>query len=320
MEMASPLQEPKEEVAMEHLIIYIKGLLMGASDVIPGVSGGTIAFITGIYERLVSSIHHVDATFLKLLAGRKLKDAWKHVDGGFLFVLLAGVGTSIVTMSHVVTYLLDTQAVLLWSFFMGLIVASGVLIWTAISKKSWKEGLLLLIGLGISYGITMLPVSALEPSPLVIFFSGMIAISAMILPGISGSFLLLLMGQYLFVVSAVKSFDMGTIAIFGAGAFIGLLLFVRVLKWLLTTYHNQALAFLVGIMLGSLGKVWPWKETITSITTPKGEELPILQENLLPMDYASIGDPQMVLALIMMALGVMLVLGMSWTAKKNPSA
>jgi putative membrane protein len=267
---------------VKHLWLYLKGLAMGSADVVPGVSGGTIAFITGIYTELLDSIKSVNLQTLVLLFKEGPKAAWQAANGTFLVTLLAGILTAILTLAKVIHYLLDQHAVLLWSFFFGLILASSLHM--AKQIKQWQPLTLasLLLGVLIAAFISIASPTSIEANYLNIFLAGSIAICAMILPGISGSFILLLMGLYAPVLAAVKGLQLDIMLIFALGAGFGLILFSRLLSWLLHHYQDLMFSLLTGFMLGALLKVWPWKETISYRLNSKGVEVPFEQLNRLP--------------------------------------
>lgn len=292
---------------MKHLWLYLKGIAMGSADVVPGVSGGTIAFITGIYTELLDSIKAVNLQALIILFKQGPKAAWKAINGTFLVTLLAGILTAILTLAKVIHYLLDQHAVLLWSFFFGLILASSLHM--AKQIKHWQPTtfMALFVGALIAAIISIASPTSIEASYLNIFIAGSIAICAMILPGISGSFILLLMGLYAPVLAAVKGFQLDIMLIFALGAVLGLMLFSRLLSWLLHHYQDLMFSLLTGFMLGALLKVWPWKETISYRLNSKGVEVPFEQLNRLP-DWLN-GDqimPALVLALIGFACVILL--------------
>lgn len=266
----------------EYLLLFSKGVAMGAADVVPGVSGGTIAFITGIYEELLGSIRSVNGEAVKLLLRFKLVDFWRHINGSFLIVLLSGILFSIVSLSRLILYLLEFHAELLWSFFFGLIVASAVVVGKKIPR--WTLGVVLfgLIGAAIAYYVTIATPTQTPEAYWFIFLSGAIAICAMILPGISGSFLLVLLAKYEFILGAVRDLRLSIVAVFGLGCLVGILSFSHVLNWALKNYHNATVALLTGFMVGSLNKVWPWKQTLETYTDRHGEVKPLVQENVLP--------------------------------------
>lgn len=285
---------------MKHLWLYLKGIAMGSADVVPGVSGGTIAFITGIYTELLDSIKAVNLQALIILFKQGPKAAWKAINGTFLVTLLAGILTAILTLAKVIHYLLDQHAVLLWSFFFGLILASSLHM--AKQIKHWQPTtfMALFVGALIAAIISIASPTSIEASYLNIFIAGSIAICAMILPGISGSFILLLMGLYAPVLAAVKGFQLDIMLIFALGAVLGLMLFSRLLSWLLHHYQDLMFSLLTGFMLGALLKVWPWKETISYRLNSKGVEVPFEQLNRLP-DWLN-GD-QIMSALVLALIG-----------------
>ncbi|USD39167.1 MULTISPECIES: DUF368 domain-containing protein [Ferrimonas] len=289
---------------------FLKGLAMGAADVVPGVSGGTIAFITGIYDTLLESIRRINPSLFGLWRQQGFKAVWNHINGSFLVTLLSGIGISIASLAKVISYLLVNQPIGLWSFFFGLILISIVHIGKQIEGWSPQLLLSLLVGAGFAYLISVANPLALDPTPVNILIGGMIAICAMILPGISGSFILLLLGLYAPVLGAVKSAELTTIAIFLCGCVLGLLSFSHLLSFLLRRFHGATLAFLTGLLIGTLGKIWPWKQTLSWRVNSKGDQVPLLQENLLPGQFESItGEPhQLYLALACAVVGFMVVL------------
>lgn len=312
----------------DYLIITLKGLAMGAADVVPGVSGGTIAFISGIYQELIDSINNVNLSVLKTLKKDGLKAAWKQVNGSFLLALLTGIGISILTFSKVITHLLETQPILVWSFFFGLIIASITLIWKEITRWKLVDILFLLIGITVSYYITIArPVSSPD-SYWYLFLSGFIAIIAMILPGISGAFILLLMGSYETVIGTINTFREGLttanseilvsallkLGVFALGCIIGLKSFSKVLHWMFEHHKNTTLTLLVGFMVGSLNKVWPWKEVLETRTNSHGEVVPYIDQSILPQNFD--GEPQIAMAIGLAILGFVVIFGMEKMASK----
>jgi len=289
--------------------LALRGMLMGAADAVPGVSGGTIAFMTGIYEELIFSLKQCGVSALRMLFQDGIKATWQHVNGGFLLALFSGIIISILTLSRVVLYLLDNHPILLWSFFFGLILAA---VWSLIRHiEKWTMGVLatFLIGAVSAFLITTITPTTIETSPLIIFLSGMIAICAMILPGISGSFILLLLGMYAPMLMAVKELQLVTLCIFASGCATGLLSFSHVLSWMFKYYKTMTLALLGGFMLGSLNKVWPWKETIESVIDRHGKEIPLDQKNILPHTFETLytQPAYMWYAIILMLFGMGMV-------------
>lgn len=289
---------------------------MGAADVVPGVSGGSIALIAGIYQKLLDSIKSIDKTALGFLLKFELKELWNHINGSFLITLFAGILTSIFSLSKVITYLMDNHPIPLWSFFCGLIIISAVIILRDIKRWNFGVVLSLLIGTVAAYWVTGLPPTTTPDTLWFTFVAGAIAICAMILPGISGSFLLLVMGQYERIIGAVNDRDLLTIGLFGAGCIVGLLSFSRLISWLLKHYHSITIAVLSGFMLGSLNKIWPWKEVLSYRMSSSGVQKPFITENLMPQNYLEITgqEPMMLYAVLAFSFGILLVLGIERTA------
>lgn len=286
-------------------LLTLKGVAMGAADVVPGVSGGTIAFISGIYEELIDSINNINLGALKIWKTEGFASFWKHINGTFFVFLFAGIAISIVSLAKVVSHLLEMHPVLIWSFFFGLIIASVWLIAKSIEK--WSPGVIItmLIGAIVAYFITTINSVASVDASWYIVLSGAIAICAMILPGVSGAFILLLLGSYDKVLGAINDRDLITIGLFGLGCAIGLLSFARVLKFLFSKFKNLTVALLAGFMVGSLNKVWPWKETISTRTNSHGEIVPFIQENVLPANFS--GEPQLVYSILLAIGGFLLI-------------
>ena len=299
----------------DYILLSLKGIAMGAADVVPGVSGGTIAFITGIYEELQDTINSVNFSALKKLKSEGLKSFWKHINGNFLVALFLGIAISIVSLAKLITYLLDHHSILLWSFFFGLIISSIYLVGKTIKKWDFKKVVGLIIGAGVAYYITILPPMENPNALWYVFLSGAIAICAMILPGISGSFILLLLGSYEMVLGAIKDVKLVIIAVFATGCITGLLSFSKLLSWMFKKYHDLTIAILTGFLIGSLNKIWPWKETISSRTNSHGEIVPFIQENILPNQFET--DPHILPAIGMAIVGLALIIGLEKFASKS---
>ncbi len=300
----------------DYFLISLKGMAMGAADVVPGVSGGTIAFISGIYEELLSSISNINLGLLKTLKKDGFKEAWKQLNGNFLLSLFLGIIISVLSLAKVITWMLKTHPILLWSFFFGLVLASIIYVAKQIEKWNVVSVILLIATTILAYVITTLPPLVSEDSSMpFIFLAGAIAICAMILPGISGSFILVLLGAYKPVLNAATNKDIPTIVVFMLGAIVGLLSFSRVLKWLFANYKNFTLAALTGFIIGSLNKIWPWKKVITYRTNSHGEKVPFNEESILPFSYE--GDPQLIYAILLAALGFGLILLLEKLAVPN---
>ncbi len=290
-----------------HLPNIFKGAAMGIAEVIPGVSGGTIAFITGIYEKLLNTIKAIGPGLITTFKNDGFQGLWNEMNGTFLATLLVGMCCGILVGIFGITYLLDNYPVLVWAFFFGLIIASAIYIGKQLTKWSVVEIILLVLGAVVAYGITVLAPAEGSTSLPFVFISGAIAISALILPGISGSFILLLMGMYSIILStgrnALTTFDTSSLVlliVFALGCLTGLLTFARVLSWTFKNYKNQTLAILTGFMLGSLNKIWPWR--IPDQTINVGDKVKVLTEtNLLPGDFP--GEPYVLGVVVLMIVG-----------------
>ncbi|MFT6814639.1 MAG: putative membrane protein [Sphingobacteriales bacterium] len=286
----------------EKVILFLKGIAMGAADVVPGVSGGTIAFITGIYERLILALKHIDVQIIKLLFKGNIKEIWSRIDGAFLVTLFLGIACSIVLIANVMLYLLQTYPEFLWSFFFGLILGSAYTISKSMKFKNSGNLLMLIIGALIAYFLTsMLPASTPE-GLIYTFLAGAVAICAMILPGISGGYILLILGKYEFILNALKSMDIATVLVFMLGCATGLIVFSKFLAWLFSKYKELTIALLTGFMLGSLNKIWPWKITLETYADRHGVIKPLIQENIMPFM-----DRSFVFAIALMVVGLILV-------------
>lgn len=289
---------------------------MGAADTVPGVSGGTVAFITGIYEELIASINKIDADAFRLLFKLNFAEFWKKINGSFLLALVCGIFVSLLSLARLMTYLLDTHPILIWSFFFGLILVSSPLILRNITKWSIPSVLTFIAGIIIAYTITIVSPAETPSGYPFIFFCGALAICAMILPGISGAFILLLLGKYEFMINALIDFNIPVIIVFMIGCVLGLLGFSRFLNWILTHYRFPTLALLAGFMIGSLNKVWPWKEVISYRLNHQGDQVPAFDKSILPWDYFTVTgqDPQVFKAILCAAFGVFLVVAIEKVA------
>ncbi|SHJ40274.1 putative membrane protein [Arenibacter nanhaiticus] len=287
---------------------------MGAADVVPGVSGGTIAFISGIYEELISSINNVNLSLLKTLKKEGFTSFWKQLNGNFLLALVSGIAISVVSLAKLISWLLENQAIPLWSFFFGLVIASVFFVGKEIQRWNTATILMLVLGAVVAYFITSLPPSANTDSLPYLFFSGALAICAMILPGISGAFILVLLGSYKTILEAVHERDLKIIITVGFGAIFGLLSFSKLLKWMFSHYKNLTLAILTGFILGSLNKIWPWKEVLETKTF--GEKIiTIKEQNISPLSFD--GDPQILWAILLGILGFSLIFMLEKLATKK---
>lgn len=302
----------------DYFAVSLKGVAMGAADVVPGVSGGTIAFISGIYEELINSIKSINISSVRNLFKQGIRTFWKSINGNFLLALFIGILISVVSLAKALKYVLETHPILIWSFFFGLIIASAVFVARKITKWNATVIISMIAGIIAAYYITIITPASPNEAYWFIFVAGAIAICAMILPGISGSFILVLLGMYKYVLHAVSEFNLLIIAIFALGAVIGLLSFSNLLSWLLKRFHNATIAVLAGFMIGSLNKVWPWKKVVEWGVDRHGENVPVIQENVLPGAYAQLNsteftgitnDPQTLYAILLAIAGVLLIIG-----------
>lgn len=305
------------------LLTYLKGIAMGGADVVPGVSGGTIAFITGIYTELLDSINSIDKEALNYFIKFQFKKFWEKINGKFLLPLFFGIITSLLSLSKLIKYLLESEPIALWSFFFGLIIISSILVLREIKKWNVGVAFSMITGIAIAYWITVASPAESTEAFWFIFISGAIAICAMILPGISGAFLLLIMGKYEFILGTINrlieaiinnnfqtfSSDLLTIIVFIAGCLVGLLSFSRAISWLLHNYHDLAVALLSGFMIGSLNKVWPWKIATAFRINSEGNQVATTTKNVLPAEYLRLTTeyPFVLQAILFMALGIFIV-------------
>lgn len=268
--------------AKKNLRLFVTGFSMGTADLIPGVSGGTIAFLSGIYEELLYSIKKVTGETLQLVLRGKISDAIKSIPFGFLTPLALGLFSAIFTLANLLAFLLEAYPVFVWSFFFGLVLSSTLIVMKRVVKWDLSDKIAFVLStIGAYILVGLVPVET--PNNLFMFFiAGAIAICAMILPGISGSFILLLLGKYQQVLAAVTQKDFLTIGVFVAGCAFGIALFSRVLTWLFRTHHDISVAILAGFMLGSVRKIWPWKEVVSTRINSHGVEVPLVENNILP--------------------------------------
>jgi putative membrane protein len=319
--------------------IYLRGIAMGAADVVPGVSGGTIAFISGIYEELLNTIKAFNFKNLKSIKSDGIVSFWRLVNGNFILALFAGIATSILSLASVIGGVLEKEGqtgekIALWSFFFGLIIASVVYVAKQVQGWKFKEIIGLLAGGAIAYYVTIATVSENSDGTMFLFFAGAIAISAMILPGISGSFILVLLGAYQPVmglikssVLALKAADIGAlvsvvipVGIFALGCLFGLLSFSRLLSWLFKKHKNSTLAALTGFMIGSLNKIWPWKKTLLWRENSEGLKIPVVTENVSPSVFEKLDnamdDSMLVYAVCFAVIGFLVVFGLEYIGNK----
>ncbi|MBB5210818.1 DUF368 domain-containing protein [Microbulbifer hydrolyticus] len=296
-----------------YLGVAARGLAMGAADVVPGVSGGTIAFITGIYQELLDSLSRIGPHTVSTLFKEGVAVAWRQINGTFLLALFSGILTSIFSLARLISYLLEHYPIVVWGFFFGLILASVVPIVRRIPRWSWQCWLALLLGGLLAVLVSEMRPTEIAATPYTLFFSGALAICAMILPGISGSFILLMIGIYPQVIAAVHQFQLSALTWFGAGAVTGLLLFSRLLSWLMHRFPSVTLSFLVGILLGSLKIVWPWKLAVGE-AIGSTEKLAPMMSNVFPGEFSAVsGEPSYIVGATMASVvAVLLVLAIEW--------
>lgn len=303
---------------------------MGMAEVVPGVSGGTIAFITGIYERLIFAIKSVDIELLRLIGKGKIAEAWKKIDGNFLVTLLTGMVIGIVVGVFAITWLLENEPIGIWSFFFGLILASCLVVGRDIDRWNASSIIALIIGTVLVYYVTIAVPSTGIEALWFVFICGAVAISALLLPGLSGSFILLLLGMYTYILPKVKEVLSGNLeglsvlVTFAVGCLVGVLSFSRVLTWAFKNYKNTTLAFLTGLMIGSLNKVWPWQQVLSTRENSKGEEVVAFSKSVLPSTFSGLEenflygtDPQLMIAILCIVFGFVLVTAMAFFGKKS---
>ncbi|MBW2961237.1 DUF368 domain-containing protein [Mesonia aestuariivivens] len=299
----------------DYFTIALKGVAMGAADTVPGVSGGTIAFISGIYEELITTIGNIDTSLVKTWKNKGFKAFWSQLNGGFILALMLGIIFSVFTFMRLANYLLKEHPVLIWSFFFGLVVASIWFVAKQIDKWKTVTFITAILGAVIAYLITSLPPATSSDSYFYLLICGAIAVCAMILPGISGAFILVLMGAYRNITQAVHDFDLKKIALVGLGAIIGLLTFSKILKWLFSNYRNTTLAALTGFIAGSLNKIWPWKEILKS-TKIEDKVIVLKDKSVLPWNFE--GDSHLLFAALLMLAGFFLIIILEKFAEQKP--
>lgn len=299
---------------IDYAIITLKGMAMGAADVVPGVSGGTIAFISGIYEELITSINNIKPSLITVWKKKGFVAFWNMVNGNFLSALFLGIFISVLSLAKFLSWLLENEPVLLWSFFFGLVLASIFLVGKEIKKWTVSAVILLILGASIAYFITTLPPNENVNSLPYLFLSGALAVCAMILPGISGAFILVLLGSYKTILDAVHERNVVMVGTVAIGAIFGLLSFARLLKWMFKNYHNATLALLTGFILGSLNKIWPWKKVLETKIFD-GKSIDVDFQNVLPQQFE--GDPQLIASLGLAVAGFSLIFILERLATKK---
>ncbi|MGB2222895.1 MAG: DUF368 domain-containing protein [Flavobacteriaceae bacterium] len=300
---------------VDYFILVFKGMAMGAADVVPGVSGGTIAFISGVYEELIATLNSINLNSLKTLKLQGVSATWKKINGNFLLALFGGILLSILSLSKLVAWLLLEEPVLLWAFFFGLVLASIIFVLKKINQWNSAVFLGLILGGVFAYQLTQLNALGNSDSNWYLFLSGAIAICAMILPGISGAFILVILGSYANVLQALNDKDIAKITIFMTGALIGILSFSRLLKWLFKRFKNMTLAVLTGFMIGALSKIWPWKKTLSFRENSDGISVPLKEQCIAPFSFD--GDPQILSAIGLMLFGFLMIFFLEKIGAKN---
>lgn len=294
-------------------------MIMGAADIVPGVSGGTMALILGIYEKFIDSLRSFNITLFKTLKKNGIRAAWQHVNGSFLLPLLGGILISVATLARIITWLLENYPPLIWAFFFGLVLASSIIVLRKVGSWNVTKVIIFIVGGVVAYYITIMTPTTTPNTWWFILLAGSIAITAMLLPGISGSFILVLLGKYHFILSAVKDMDITILSLFAFGCGLGLILSSRVIHWVLHRFHDYALAGIVGFMIGSLNKVWPWKQTETWYQGSHGQLEPLIQYSVLPWQYTNFtAQPSYIFgSIILFAIGLGFIIMIYKIGKKR---
>lgn len=302
----------------DYLMLFAKGMAMGAADIVPGVSGGTVAFITHIYDELLDSIRQFRPSLVPLFLDQGFAACWRQVNGNFLLSLVLGIALSVLLLGRLIAYHLEHSPLLMGGFFFGLISASVVYMMSQQTRWSWQEAIALVLGTAC---VLLMPAKPMvfEPNLFWVFGAGAVAVCAMILPGISGSFILLMLGMYPVILKALTDFNVAMLSVFVGGCVFGLLGFSHVLTWFLRRFHSQTLAVLTGFLLGSLSIIWPWKEVLETGLNRHGESVALLTRNVLPEDYQALGlDPSFAAVALLVLVGFGLVFGLERMGSSSP--
>ncbi len=299
--------------------VLIKGMLMGAADIVPGVSGGTVAFITGIYERLLHALKNFLPSLFGFIKHKTPKRFLEESDCIFLVTLFSGILISVISLAKLISFMMVQYPIPLWSGFFGLILASIFIVARDVNKWTFSLVIALLLAGLLAWSITQVSPASLEKNAVTIFISGVLAICAMVLPGISGSFILVILGSYAWILEAIKEFEWSTLGLFCAGCLVGLLSIANVLSWAFDKYKSLTLSVLIGFMLGAMPKIWPWKEVLSYRESSQGELVPLTESPIMPSTYElmSGADSQVILASGCVILSVVLVCVLSSFAKKG---
>lgn len=305
----------------QHLLVYAKGMLMGVSDSVPGVSGGTMAVVANIYDRIVFALRAIDADALRLLGKGRLGECWRRVDGTFLLLLGLGIGSGLLLSANLIVYLIDNHPAPLRAFFIGLIFAAIATLRGETKLGDWRNALAALGGVSLVLLVLLLAIASpgeSQPAAIYLFFCGMIAISAMLLPGLSGAFVLLLLGAYEYMLAALTAFDIPVLLVFLAGCVLGVLMMARIVAWLLLRHRRRAYAFIIGMLAGSVPALWPWQAARDS----SGETRFIANRMLFPAEYIELtgGGPLITVCLAALLAGLALTLAARGCSRRNPSA
>ena len=302
-----------------YLLLILRGMAMGAVDVVPGMSGGTIALITGIYKELIFSIKSINPGLLHTLRKKGVAAAWQQMNGNFLLAVVTGILISIFSLAKVVSWLLANHPMMVWSFFFGLITGSAVYVILRMERYNLRGLLFFLSGSFIAYYLTIATPATTPEQLWFIFIAGSIAFCALILPGLSGAFILIFLGKYEYMLNALIDLNLKVIAVFTIGGIAGVLVFSNVIGWLFKKHPNATLALLAGFMAGSLNKLWPWKKVLETRINSMGEEVPLLEQSISPWMYAEIygQDPRILPVMMAGMAGLILILGFTWLSRRQ---
>ncbi len=304
--------------AAQHLLVYAKGMIMGISDSVPGVSGGTIAVAANIYDRIIYAVRAIDADALRLLLAGRLQECWRHVDGTFLLALGLGIGSGLLLGANLIVYLIENNPEPLRAFFIGLIAAAIWLLRGETVLRDWRNALSAAVGALFVLLVSMASPGEIRPSTFYLFLCGMIAVSAMLLPGLSGAFILLLLGAYQYMLIALTGFDIPVLLIFLAGCVLGVLLMSRIVGWLLRRHRRRAYGFICGLLAGSIPALWPWQMAIDS-----GAAMQFLANRpVAPAEYLALTgqEPMIPICLAALLVGLGLTLAARRSSRCSPSA
>ena len=308
-----------EDVKLRYIVLFLKGIAMGLGDSVPGVSGATVAVITNIYDRFIFAVCSIDSTALNLLRAKQLTKTWQHIDGSFLSLLALGALTGLLISANTVLYLLDNFPEPLMAFFIGLVLGSVWILRSQFQLRRVNNWLAICVGAVLAVMIGSLEPRIVEVNILYVFICGSIGISAMLVPGLSGAFILLLLGIYEFMLSALVGFDLLYISVFFSGCVVGLLLFSRALSWLLKRYHELSFAMIAGLMCGSIYVLWPWQQAVSFYADNSSMGQALQTVNIWPLNYTAVtgSSPWLALSLVTFLCGVGVVITLQSVANKE---